>query len=277
MKKITALGRPVDINYPTNRIIILFSLLFMAIVLIRHLVTAAPFFEALITALVAGLALFLGWAFAREIDPASEWSAFVALPVIVGANFIFGSPSLLALFFMILFSRVLNRCTGVPAKKGDSLLLLVMGALLYNSGFVSALPVLTLVFLIDAYLEPRHRKQTVFALSTLILFFFMTFIYPAGEVLASVGALNLPLYIIPLLVVAVVMLYFSRPLPVLDDLGTSSLSYKRIQSVRIVAALYITAELLLQGYSAILHLYPALFVYGGTGLYHLVNRYYKVS
>ena len=77
MHRITTIGRPIDLRYPTNRAIALLTLAVTAGGALARLLGGEPVGAGASWGLSAGLTLFLGWALGRELDPAHDLSAFV--------------------------------------------------------------------------------------------------------------------------------------------------------------------------------------------------------
>ncbi|MDZ4132606.1 MAG: hypothetical protein U1E11_05660, partial [Dethiobacteria bacterium] len=131
ISKISALGRPIDLSYLTNRILVTVVLLAMAATLLYRLISGAPFVEALFNAAAVSLTVFLTWSLGREFDPQSDWSAFVFLPFSFILAITAGNPAFMALVYILLFNRVINGTTGVKTKVTDYLLLLAIAAQLF--------------------------------------------------------------------------------------------------------------------------------------------------
>ena len=113
--RITALGRPLDIDYMTNRLIATVTAVVLAAVLTVWLVIGQPFFESLFFAAGTAVSVFLTWAITREIDPPSDWSAFAGLPFTLVAALFYGFPALITLFFILLVARTISGSTaGIP-------------------------------------------------------------------------------------------------------------------------------------------------------------------
>jgi len=117
------LVRKVDINYTTNRLILILSLI---VGIIGYFITGA---------LSSGLSLaggtFLTWALAREVDPKHEYSAFLSAALSLANLFYFESMNLLAIFWILLLLRMVSEICG---KKLTSLdFLIVFGFSVYLS------------------------------------------------------------------------------------------------------------------------------------------------
>lgn len=160
---LTALGRPLDPSYPTNRAVLF---LLPVAALAGGIFSAAggggPW-NVLVAAVEAALAAFGAWALAREIAPDDESAAFVAMALGVGL-WLWLQPALLPVFTALAFTRLVNRSSGLPATLLDSSL--VVAVALYaswDSG--SALPAFVgaAAFALDAALPSGLARQWLFA------------------------------------------------------------------------------------------------------------------
>lgn len=110
MRTITGLGRPIDPRYPSNRYAVVASA--VAAAAAGTVALAAGAQSPLVWAIRGGLAAFLAWAVARELDPDDTRSAALAAPL--GAVALAaGAPSLLAVAAALLAVRIVVRTTGL--------------------------------------------------------------------------------------------------------------------------------------------------------------------
>ena len=131
IERLSSITRSIDLNYPTNRIIVEITLLFLLGTAGFQLILGKAISSALYSGLIAGASVFLAWAFARELDPDNELSAFFAAFLGCAGFVFFPSPFLLTLFLEILLIRIVNRSTGLPSKTSDSIAVLLL------SGWIS--------------------------------------------------------------------------------------------------------------------------------------------
>ncbi|WP_319402028.1 hypothetical protein [uncultured Anaeromusa sp.] len=161
MERFTHLGRPVDLAYPTNAAIAILSVATMIVVSLWHLIyLASEFILALIQGGQIGGVVFLTWALGREVDPDANVVAFLAIVPALVLSVLVGVPDFSLLFLALLLFRVVNRSIGLPAKRSDSLLVLVLASWLAWSGAWYGLVCSTVAFLLDSILVnplPRHR------------------------------------------------------------------------------------------------------------------------
>ena len=116
IKRLSSVTRSIDLAYPTNRAIVIITLLFLLGTAGLQLILGKDISSASDSGLRAGASVFLAWAFARELDPDNELSAFVAAFLGCAGFLLFPSPFLLALFLELLLIRIVNRSTGPTCK-----------------------------------------------------------------------------------------------------------------------------------------------------------------
>jgi hypothetical protein len=161
----TSIGRPLDPAWPTNKAVLV--LLPIAAVLGAALAWAGDgtLSEVLLRALNVALVLFVAWALARELDPDDQSAAFISLAVGVLVAVFIDSPDVLAAFTTLGLIRIVNRSTGLPARKTDSVVLVLLSVtVIYWSDSPLFGGVAALAFLLDGSLKDPQRHQWVFAL-----------------------------------------------------------------------------------------------------------------
>mgnify|MGYP006296618895 FL=1 len=163
INSITAIGRPIDRNYSTNKAISIITIIVAAGSFVFKLITGFELVPAFLWGLGAGVAVFLGWAVCREIDPDNDLSAFVAAALTGIGLYLWDLPGFLQIFWLLLLIRIINRTTGLEPKILDSLVLLALGMVLSYLGNWSFGIVTLIAFLFDALLPKKNRKQLIFA------------------------------------------------------------------------------------------------------------------
>ena len=121
--------------------------------------------SALQQSLVFLLAVFATWALARELDPDDPSAAFIAMAVGLAVVLAAPSPDLLIAFTTLGLMRIVNRSSGLAARKTDSVLLVVLSvAVMYVSDSPFFGLVAALAFFLDGSLREPLRHQWVFGL-----------------------------------------------------------------------------------------------------------------
>jgi hypothetical protein len=75
------------------------------------------------------LVVFGGWALARELDPDDHTAAFISMAAAVFAALVVDHPGLLIVFTTLGLVRVVNRTTGMAARKSDSVIVIILAIL----------------------------------------------------------------------------------------------------------------------------------------------------
>ena len=161
----TAIARPVDPRFPTNKAVLL---IVPIVTLLAALLAISGFGGGEApgaAALGAALATFGAWAVTRELAPDDNRAAFVAMALAAVAAVWFGPYSALPLFVALFLTRIVNRTTGTHARWTDSVLVTVF--VMWASVVLSD-PLLGLAaciaFFLDASLERPARFQLLFGI-----------------------------------------------------------------------------------------------------------------
>ena len=169
LRTFSAIARPVDLRYATNRAIALAASIVLVGEAVRHLIAGAGWAQSGKLGVGLGLVVFLAWALGRELDPDEDRSAFVGAGFALIGALVWGLPSLSALFWVLLMVRLVNRTTGLRATVLDSLGLLGLGAWLSFQVFWTFGAITTIAFLLDGAMLRAHRMQIVFGTVSAIL------------------------------------------------------------------------------------------------------------
>lgn len=163
--KYTAIGRPLDPNWPSNKAVLILLPLAALAGLGLALIAGAGAWPALHRAVIFALAVFGCWALARELLPDDHSVAFVSMALGFLAAMAFLTPGLLVLFTTIGLVRVLNRSSGLTARTSDSMLvtlLVIWTVYATPSPWFGA--VAALAFFLDGVLRKPCKRQWLFAL-----------------------------------------------------------------------------------------------------------------
>lgn len=152
MRQITGLARIIDLRYPSNRVVVL-------VTLVAGVLGLAIGDEPLSSAVSMAGAAFLGWTIAREIDPDRPITASVVAPIgalVAWIDLEQGhAPALGALYLTMAAARVIVRTTGRPPTILD--LVLHLGLVTWLSAvsmaWVAAVA-LAVVIVLDTRLTP---------------------------------------------------------------------------------------------------------------------------
>jgi len=161
----TSIGRPLHLTNPSDKAI----LVLMPVAAILGAVVgwyrgASP--GLLMQQALWFLMIFYGsWALARELDPDDKPAAFISMAVAIIAAIAVTSPGILIVFTTMGLVRIVNRSSGLAARKTDSFIVMVLAIwVIYatESPFFGA--VAALAFIFDGSLREPLRAQWVFAL-----------------------------------------------------------------------------------------------------------------
>ena len=268
---LTAVGRPVDPRYPTNLGIAVLAVLVTVGAAAWQWLAGAALLDGALWGIGVGLAIFLVWALARELDPDHDLSAFVAVALAIVALPTLGLPQLLPLFWTLLAMRIVDRTVGLPARPLDSLAVLGLGLwLTWQTGWIYGLVTAAALFL-DGWLAPRLRRHLALAAIALVATVLLALLggtAPHGDwdstLLQWLFALTATLFSI-----AVVTL---EPAKVLCDATGEPVRPARVrvaQGLALVTALLVAG---LAGQEGLVALWPLWVAMLGVALYELAAR-----
>jgi hypothetical protein len=265
---ITAIGRPIDLNYPTNRAIALLAMAVSIVGTLARLLVGMPWLVSMAWGIGAGFSVFFAWALSRELDPDHDLSAFVAAGLMLIGLFLFELPVLLALLWMLVVLRIINRTTGLAAKPLDSLAMLGLGLwLTWQGDWVYGL-VTAGAFLLDGWLPARLRRHLPLAGATALTLAVLTLFKGL-----SPGKVELPA--MAWLVILVVSALFapvivaSRTLQTVGDETGEALIPRRVQAAQALGLLTGILFAWWDGPDGISVLVPLWAAILGTGLYKI--------
>lgn len=268
LSDVTALGRAIDLNYPSNRAIALLSAGAVVAGATYRLLAGELLLDSALWGIGAGLAVFLAWALARELDPDHGLSAFVAAGLTVIGLLLPALPELLQIFWLLLAVRVVNRSTGLPARLLDSLGVLGLSGWLTWQGHWTAGLLTVAALALDGWLAPALGRQRLFALLALLAT--VTLAIFRGDIAQVAGPSTATiLAVAAMAVLFLVVIATSRRLASVGDETGEPLNPTRVRAAQ---ALALAAGLLLawwNGADGVVALLPAWAAMLGTGLYRL--------
>lgn len=152
------LGRKIDVNYQTNKIILTISAI---VAVIGYFIT-----KEVTSALYLGVGTFLAWTLAREVDPKHEYSAFLCTALSLINLFYYEKINLLVLVWMILLLRMVSEISGKDVSPLDIFLVLALSLYLsiYNKSSVYLVP-----FIIAIAYRVKIKGKSKVALVALIV------------------------------------------------------------------------------------------------------------
>ena len=163
--KYTSIGRPLVPAKWTNKAVLILMPLAALLGAVMAWLGDSQGMQILQSAVAYLLIAFGSWALARELFPDDNPAAFVSMALAILAALSFDSPGILILFATLGLVRIVNRSTGMAARKTDSIIVtLLVFWVIYatRSPFYGAVAALAFVF--DGSLKNPLRHQWVFAL-----------------------------------------------------------------------------------------------------------------
>lgn len=163
--KYTAIGRPLEPEYPANKAVLILLPLAALLGAVTAWLDGGQLLQILQSALSFVLICFGSWALARELFPDDNPAAFISMALAVLAALAFDSPGILIVFATLGLVRMVNRSTGKPALKSDSIIVMLLTfGVIYatQSPFFGA--VAAVAFMFDGSLKEPLRQQWIFAL-----------------------------------------------------------------------------------------------------------------
>jgi hypothetical protein len=159
----TSIARPLDPSLATNRAVMILTPLAAVLGVLVNWGSGAVM--AVPAAAWFALIVFGSWALARELDPDDNPAAFISLAAGLLVALTVGAPGVLVVFVTLGLARIVNRTTGLAARKSDSAVLAVLSILVI---YTTASPLYGLVaglaFILDGSLKEPLRHQWLFGL-----------------------------------------------------------------------------------------------------------------
>jgi uncharacterized membrane protein YiaA len=265
IERLSSITRSIDLNYPTNRIIVEITLLFLLGTAGFQLILGKAISSALYSGLIAGASVFLAWAFARELDPDNELSAFFAAFLGCAGFLFFPSPFLLALFLEILLIRIVNRSTGLPSKTSDSIAVLLLSGWISSQGNWIFGLFTALAFFLDSFLPEPNRQNRIFGLIAFIVSL-LAFIRTPGKESILLDA-EVGLFILAAVLLFIPHVLSSRKIKSRGDLTGIPLDSLRMQAAQLTAMLSAGLSAVLGGVTGAESLMPLWGAILGISLY----------
>jgi len=270
---VSATVRLIDPSYPTNRAIAALTMAVIAGGIVLQLIAGEELIQGASWGISAGLAVFLAWALGRELDPDHDLSAFVATGLALIGLLLFDLPNLMALFWMLLLLRMVNRTTGLPAQILDSLLILGLGSwLTWQRSWIYGL-MTGLAFLLDSRLSSPHRQHLFFAgialLASVILYSVSGGMPGEGKpsLLAILVVSGMSVLFVPVIVA-------SHQLSTVGDATGEPLNPRRVQAAQVIALVTGLQIAWWDGDPGVVQLMPVWATVLGVALYKLFGAVY---
>lgn len=269
--EITAIGRPLDPRWRTNRAVLyLLPLLALAGGTMAWL-DGASAANIVITGVRTALLGFAAWAVARELAPDDQAAAFIAMGIALTTLINVPEPGFLLLFLALVLTRVLNRSTGVDLKKTDAIAVLGLGAFTaWDHGSPAPLVVTALTFAWASRLSDSARWQRWAAGIALVGAVLVGAVFGPG--IGSGEALSRHGMLVPAIfgVAFLITILATRRVVSVGDRDDLPLSAQRVRAAMWIALLLATANLV-HGSPLAANGVALWSVLGGVALGKLIN------
>jgi hypothetical protein len=275
--RFSALARPLDPSWPTNRAILALMPIGAAVAAAVRLGGGTTGAGPLAWAAVFGAAVVLGtWALGRELAPDDQRAAFVALALGYPAALVVEGSSLALLFSAMLLARMVARTVGPPPTVADGLALVgLVGWAAISLSEPDIWLVAAFAFGVDAALEGGRRRAWLFAAAVVALagaqLLWLPRLWPelAGAAGGDSTALADVVWPMPMGAVFVASIVRTRTVASVADETNRPLSARRVRWGMGVALL-LAARSLLHGADGVAAATPVWTVLAGVALSDLV-------
>lgn len=161
----SSIARPLEPGYSTNKAVLFLMPLGAVIGAVSAWMNGLGGSGMMHQSVVFLLVVFGSWALARELDPDDHTAAFISMAAAVLAALTVAAPGLLIVFVTLGLVRIVNRTTGLAARKTDSFLLMVLAiGVIYSTSSPYFGLVAAMAFILDGTLKEPLRHQWVFGL-----------------------------------------------------------------------------------------------------------------
>lgn len=223
---------------PTNRWVLLLLPVGLILGALKGYLGGADIIGLVSAACWFALAMFAGWALARELHPDDNPAAFLAMLFSAVVAWVATAPSLLVVFATLILARIANRSTGLAARPFDSVTaLLLVFAVIYATdspwyGVVGAV-----AFALDGSLVNPLRRHWAFALVCFAGTFVWLIDHDSGFGLPGAPERLFEWMSLLFLLMFLLNIMLFRTVSSVADVGTRPLDVKRIRGGMLVALL----------------------------------------
>ncbi len=271
--KVTHIGRILDPRYPTNLAIMIWMGVVGAAIFGIQLINGTEVIQAGISGVIALFSVFFAWAMSRELDPQHQLSAFVSALLMTIAVFLVDVRfNLIILFYMMSMLRIVNRSTGLPALLTDSLVMVVLTALVAFFGSWIYAMIGATAFLLDAVLAKPHRQHVIFAGLSIVIMI-VTFILQNAQLVPIPPTTDYMIGILFATFIVVPLILKSKDVNVDCDITGEPMIPIRLQAGQVLMLLLGYHVAIWQGNAGILDLLPMWVSILGISLFPLIKPF----
>lgn len=266
------LARLLDLNYRTNKILVVLLLLVFLITFSWQMYSGKSFVQSVLPSILQMVFVFFCWAVGRELDPFHEYAAFFGIPLLF-LPLAFGQGTVFLLLWLLLGLRLINQTTGKQATNTDVVVfvLLTMISALISSAIL-IIPLAILIILLSSFLPKKQLGLSVLVFPLIPSFVLLLLITPDAWSFLDPNPLKL-VYIM----VSSALLFFvtttTEKTFSAEDPSLLKLSIKRVQTAQLICVLSVLIISTFHG--SILFLFPAWASITGIGIYRLISLILK--
>jgi hypothetical protein len=280
VKNISGIGRPLKVEYPTNRAIIYIVLSSFILGTLIKFFTNEAFLSSTVWALRFSVTLLLTWALARELDPDNNASAFISVVLGLATFVLFPPTSLLVLFWLVLVSRILNRITGISPQLLDvvgivSLAIFMSWRESWIFGVLTALVLFT-----NSWLDNEKKRGTLLLIIVIVPVLVLLFNFKNDFLMNADPSTEIIIFLTACTVLFVPVIYKTNSLKTFTDMTSEPISVIRLRVTRIMALTTGALVFIIQGSAGFNQLLPLWMVLVSISFMYyrsLINRLIKAG
>jgi hypothetical protein len=269
VKNLSTIGRPVDMKYTTNRIIMILMGLIFIITFFMEFFRESFLVKSLIFAVIYSLSVFLCWALGRELDPEYDYSAFIGIIFLFLPFFMTDGINLFFILWLLFSLRMINHTTGKPAGIVDIFFYLIITILfsLILYPFIAVLAAVAFVF--DLWNAKRKTINILLIIVLFIIFLVSTF-YGSGDVYNFVKLTNDQLIFSGISILFMfVVIATTTTMNTLCDTGDKKINARQVQTAQIFAVFTVLSFFFLYGTIGFSIVYIVLSSFLGISIYRV--------
>jgi len=263
-----SIGRPLDFSYKTNKAIAGIILLALLIGIIVGMINNSNITEILFKAFLFSLSVFFTWAFARELDPDNDYSAFLGVILVFSMLYIWQDVNYIMVFWFLIGVRTINRTTGLPVRIVDVSIFLIFSLILgYYVGPEFGLLCSSFLF-VDLMFDRNQKFEIVFILISLISFVIFFLINGFSWFSNPITIENLWILVV-FTSIFLIVIVTTKKIQSKCDITKVPLTTNRVKAAQFIVLLALLVIVLLYGNNGFSDTFILWCAVGGVGIYRI--------
>ena len=272
--KLTRLGRPIDQEYFPNVLIVVVTIITIASGSVYYVIAGEQVTFVVLYGFAMGIAVFLGWAISREIDPDNDFSAFVQMPFTIWGMLYYGVPNIFVMLFLLHMLRIITRSSGYNATWFESVVWFLLGAtLVLIEDYVAGLAMAG-AFILDGTLRNPLRRHLYFGVASVIWVAVMVFMKGHFLIMQSISTWEIISAGIITIAFIPVMISSGAPVSMVDT-EEEKCDGSRIRASQLLLLLTAIAYMVLVGKEGLQYNYPLWTILLGVSGYWYYKKFFK--